>query len=460
MLDSSRPVSDTSSSESLPPSREYQRLATLGDQPRSFDSVVKESWYSPLDRALLLPVYPDEVRDARESEAGIGDAAVRREPGRGEELVEPGDPHAAAEAGPRVRVRLLVAGQQAVDRLAVHRWGLNARRNAGDEGLGGELRGLGKRRRGSCDHRLGVVTPAQVLVRVAPPARRAGERDDLRLGRLLDARLLDRHAGRLGRAGGPAGAGTGEGELNAEHQEETADAEGHRTPPRAVAGATLGLVVARLRARLGWCFEHRVRVGDVALQRLGLGGEIGPVVPVVLLGRLLGHDRLVLRVQGDRDPLGGGPVIDPRVTVDFATADRGGEIVARPVELFLARSQLDEIHETHSIGSGIPAQAPANPGVERMGVTGNQRVAPAFQVPVPCCPGPRGPRRGSGVGPRPTSALSCNQFPERLGRPAPAGGPQDPGWVKARDGVGWGAFFGRARWNARCFLPPSDRLVC
>ncbi len=59
-------------------------------------------------------------------------------------------------------------------------------------------------------------------------------------------------------------------------------------------------------------------------------------------------------------------MIDPRVTVDFSTADRGGEVVARPVELFFARSQLDEIHDARSIGSGIPAQAPANPGVERM----------------------------------------------------------------------------------------------
>ena len=100
---------------------------------------------------------------------------------------------------------------------------------------------------------------------------------------------------------GPGRAGAGRGQLETENQQATGDAQRERAAPRLV---RVALVVGR------WL--GIVRAGQLV-------GRIVEESPGLSLERrersrgrtMLRHDRLVRRVERDRDPLGGGSVVDP-----------------------------------------------------------------------------------------------------------------------------------------------------
>src|SRR5882724_11298732 len=121
---------------------------------------------------------------------------------------------------------------------------------------------------------------------------------------------------------------------------------------------------ASRRPRLG---GGGVSVGLVLLVRRGFLGRLsleeGPLRSGQRrrVGRALRRDPPEVRVQRDRNPHGGRPMIDAGLCAHLAPAYGGGEVVHAAVDLLLTGLQLDEEHIAFSWFEG-PAEGRAGLG--------------------------------------------------------------------------------------------------
>jgi hypothetical protein len=193
------------------------------------------------------------------------------------------------------------------------------------------------------------------------------------------------------------------------------------------------------------------------LWRGGNPTEESPPLPDRSSRRLLlrsRDDRLVLRVQRDRDPFGGSAVVDPGARIHIAITDCQSQLVAGTIKLFSAGPEFHEIHGAHSIVSRAPAQ-----WREPWGGVDNFRTVAAcrkLEVPNPCLFGPSPPGNFRWELPRRPNS----PYHGRLGARKVAGTGNPPTAVGTdvlpAGGSPRGAFFDRRWCNARCFLPWRD----